>query len=145
MNVEANKRNVRRMYEEAWGEGRLEVVDECVAPGAVDHVAFRGQADFRAAVRGVIQMVRAAIPDLRHTIEDLIAEGDRVAWRVVVTGTHTGGPLFGVPAGGRPIQLEQFHIVQCDDHGRCVQHWANVAADELIRQISVDDRAEAPA
>lgn len=47
-----------------------------------------------------------------------------MAVRVVLTGTHTGDPLFGVPASGRSVNVEQYHILQFDDRGLAVQHWA---------------------
>lgn len=140
MDLERNKRNVRRVHEEAFGEGRLEVVDEVVAPDAVDHHVFAGASDFPAAMKGVILALRAAMPDLRHTVEDVIAEGDRVAVRVVMTGTHTGDPLFGVPASGRSVNVEQYHILQFDDRGLAVQHWGHVGADELMRQVGTQDQ-----
>jgi predicted ester cyclase len=135
MDIHTNKRNVRRVHEEGFGNGDLAVVDECVAPDAVDHQLL-AEGDLPAALKGIIGALRAAMPDLRHTVEDVIAEGDRVAARVVVTGTHTGAPLFGIPASGRRVHAEQFHIVRCDDRGRAVEHWAAVGADEMVRQLT---------
>ena len=145
MDIDAAKRNVRRMFDEAFGKGRLDVVDECVAPGAVDHHELAGEADFAGAIKGVIGNLRSAMPDIRYTVEDLIAERDRVASRVVLTGTHTGEPLFGVPAAGRPVRVEQYHVVRCDDQGRCLEHWGNVGAGEILRQVGGAARAGVPA
>ena len=139
MTIEANKRSIRRMHEEAFSQGRLDVVDEVLAPGAVDHHVFAGDNDFAAGVKGIIRALRAAMPDLRHTVEDVVAEGDRVAVRVVLTGTHTGEPFFGLPAAGRSVRVEQYHVVRFDDDGRGVEHWGHVGADELMRQLGAQD------
>ena len=112
MDIERNKATVRRVFEEGFGQGRLEVVDECLAPDAVDHHERPdGNETFRSHLSGVIVMLRAGLPDLKMSVQDLIAEGDRVAARVVLTGTHTGAPIAGIehlvaqlqaqPAGAR--------------------------------------------
>jgi predicted ester cyclase len=123
MDIERNKATVRRVFEEGFGQGRLEVVDDCLAADAVDHHEVP-DADFRAHLKGVITMLRAGMPDLAMAVEDLIGEGDRVAARVVLTGTHTGAPIAGIEARGNAVLVEQFHIVQCDDEGRGRGHWA---------------------
>ena len=143
MDVEANKRNMRRVHEEGFGRGDLGVIDECVARDAVDHHLY-ADSDFPAAIKGIIGALRAAMPDLRHAVEDVVAEGDRVAARIVMTGTHTGAPLFGVPASGRRVHVEQFHIVRCDDRARAVEHWGAVGADDLMRQLTGTVEAGVP-
>jgi predicted ester cyclase len=137
MDTEANKRTVRRVFEEAFTRGDLDLVDACLAPDAVDRHPFADdEPDFRTHLKGTIRMLRAALPDLQTTVEDLIAEGDRVAARIHLTGTHTGGPLFGAePTGGR-VAVEQFHFVQCDEEARGIRHWAYVGVDQLQRQLA---------
>src|SRR5882757_4106407 len=93
----ANKRTVRRVFEEGFTGGNVDVVDECLSPDAVDRHPFgEDEPDFRTHLKGIIGMLRAAMPDLRAEVDDLVAEGDRVAARISMTGTHTGAPLFGV-------------------------------------------------
>jgi len=137
VNTEANKQTVRRVFEEAFSGGDLDVVDACLAPDAVDRHPFGpDEPDFRTHLKGMIRMLRAALPDLQAAVQDLIAEGDRVAARVYLTGTHTGAPLFGAPAAGGRVEVEQFHIVQCDAQARGIRHWANVGIDQLQRQLA---------
>jgi len=136
MDVERNKTTVRRVFEEGFSQGRLEVVDECLAADAVDHHERTDHdASFRAHLKGVITMLRAGMPDLTMTVEDLIGEGDRVAARVVLTGTHTGAPIAGIEAQGHPVRVEQFHVVQCDGDGRGRAHWAAAGIDQLVGQL----------
>jgi predicted ester cyclase len=136
MDVERNKRSVRRVFEEAWNRGRLEVVDECLAAGAVDRHELAPGEDFRTHLKGIITMLRASMPDLHMQVDDLVGEGDRVAARVTLTGTYTGQPLGEAPPEGQKVRVEQFHIVEFDDDARCIRHWANVNEGELFAQLT---------
>jgi predicted ester cyclase len=137
MDLTTTKANVRSVFEEGFGQGDLGVIDAALAPGATDRHEFApDEPDFQSHLKGAITMFRTAMPDLAASVEDLIAEGSTVAVRVRMTGTHTGGELFGVPAGGRSVDIEQFHFIACDEQGRGTHHWANVGAAELMRQIA---------
>ena len=99
---EDEKSVVRRFAEECWGQGAFDVADELVA----DEVVRNGQPVGRSGLVGVIAAIRTAFPDFHTEVEDLIAEGDRVAWRYSSGGVHTGTPLFGtrpadVPSTGQ--------------------------------------------
>jgi predicted ester cyclase len=134
--LERNKANVHRVFDEGFGQGRLDIVDEALAPDAVDRHPFEpGEDDFRSHLKAAITMFRNAMPDLHAHVEDIVAEGNTVAARVRMTGTHTGAPLFGIPSSGRSVDIEQFHFIRSDDHGRGKQHWANIGAAELMQQI----------
>jgi len=135
--LERNKATVRRVFDEGFSQGRVDVVDDALSPDAVDrHPLEPGEADFRDHLKAAITMFRNAMPDLHASVEDIVAEGDTVAARVRLTGTHTGAALFGLPAAGLPVDVEQYHFIQSDDEGRGVRHWANVGAAELRQQIS---------
>jgi predicted ester cyclase len=137
MDLDRNKANVLRVFEEGFNGGRLDVVDEALAPDAVDRHPFEpGEPDFRTHLKGAIAMFRSAMPDIHAEVEQIIAEGDLVSARVRMTGTHTGTPLFGIPASGRPVDIEQFHFMRADENGRGVQHWANIGELDLRQQIT---------
>ena len=129
------KELARRLWEEAWNQGRLEVVDEVLAAGAVDRHSFEEE-DFRSHLKAAITEFRSGFPDLRAEVEDLVAEGDRVAMRVTITGTHTG-PFFGTAPTGKTVRIRQFHFVQVNDAGQGIRHWANIGIDDLFRQLGV--------
>ena len=132
-----NKETVRRVFVEAMGQGRLAAVDECLAENAVDRHPFAAdEPDMRAHLKGAIGMLRGAMPDLVVTVEDLVAEGDKVAARVTLQGTHTGSPLFGRPATGRSLRVEQFHVISCNDEGLGVTHQANIGQYEFLAQLA---------
>jgi predicted ester cyclase len=136
MDTDRNKQTVRRVFEEGFTAGHLDVIDECLAPGAVDRHEFTDEeGDFRGHLKANIAMFRASFPDLRMSVQDLVAEGDKVAARVILTGTHTGAPFLGVAASRNSVSVEQFHLVQCNDAGQGIVHWAAVGVDDLMRQL----------
>src|SRR3712207_2165292 len=89
MAVEHNKRLVARVFDEAFNQGRLEVIDETVADGAVDH-QHPDEPSFREHLKQVVTAMRTAFPDLRFQIAEMIGEGEWVAVHPVMTGTNTG-------------------------------------------------------
>ena len=110
----------------------LEIADE-----VVDEVVVRnGQSVGRAGLVGVIAAIRAAMPDFHTEIEDLIAEDDRVAWRYSSGGTHTGGPLFGVPASAKSINWTGTAILRLDD-GVIKEIWDNVDMLAIYAQLGL--------
>ena len=97
---EENKAIVRRVYEQVWSKGNLDVVDELCAADFVLHdpaqPGIRGPEGYKQIVTGN----RTAFPDLQITVEDQLAEGDKVATRWTTTGTHQG-EFAGIPATGK--------------------------------------------
>jgi predicted ester cyclase len=97
---ERNKSGFRRVYEEGLNWGNLAVADELIDPDFLDREAHPGGNRGPESFRQLITMLRTAFPDLRFEIEDLIAEGDTVAGRLTMNGTHEG-PLMGMSPTGR--------------------------------------------
>jgi predicted ester cyclase len=87
------KRLVLRLYEQGWGAGNAEVIDEIFAPRHVVHwneIKPTDQVRTTAEVKAVVREYRAAFPDLRVEVNQLVAEGSKVAVQVTFIGTHTG-------------------------------------------------------
>jgi predicted ester cyclase len=116
-----NKARFRRTYEELLNGGEFSVADELVAPDFVNHEAPPGMDRGPESMRGLATMLRTAFPDLRFTIEDLVAEGDTVAGRLTMSGTHEG-PLMGMPPTDRSVRQDHIHIVRFRD-GKAIEHW----------------------
>jgi predicted ester cyclase len=85
-NSQTNKQIVRRLFEEAFNHDRGELVEELVSPNYVDATGERGPAAFKQ----VIARLRSAFPDIHYTVEELLAEDDKVAIRWHWSGTHRG-------------------------------------------------------
>lgn len=100
MTADANKQVVRRFYEELWNRGNLDAADELVAPDYVRHDLRPGDAPPGAAgQKEVAEKFRSAFPDARLEVEALVAEGDLVAARWTIFGTHTGASGDVLPTG----------------------------------------------
>lgn len=133
MSVETNKAVAQATAGRLFSQGDLRVVDECIAVDAVDHNEPAGT-DCREHFRQVVTMLRRAFPDFQVTIEDMIAEGDKVAARVTMTGTHQG-PFMGLPPTGTRIAVQQMRLMRFTD-GKMVDSWAVIDWAEWRRQLS---------
>src|SRR5579883_534856 len=120
MIAETNKAFVRHFMERAFNEGDLSIVDETLAPGAIDHQEPAGT-DFATHLKAVIIMLRAAFPDLHFELHELLAEGELVAFRSTMTGTHLG-PFQGLPPTGKPISVAHMHFIRLLD-GKTTDLW----------------------
>jgi predicted ester cyclase len=130
-----NKAIVRRFVEEVQNQGNLVVVDELVAPSFVNHTPPSGVPPDQEGIKFLTQMFRAAFPNGAMTIEDMLAEGDRVVTRKTFRGTHTGD-LMGIPSTGKQVTIELIDIVRLA-HGKVIESWS--AADNLgmLQQLGV--------
>jgi steroid delta-isomerase-like uncharacterized protein len=111
---EANKALIRRVFEEVIPAGDHAAMRELMAPDFLDHDPLPGQPPGAAGGAYVVTTMHGANPDLRFTIDDLVAEGDRVAVRWTLRGTNSG-PLLGRPATGRPVELAAIVIFRIAD------------------------------
>ena len=96
MSAEQNKSIVRRWIEEGWNKGDLAVIDQVYAPNYVQHEPAPETVNSSEALKQYVGAYLTAFPDLNLSIEDLIAEGDKVVWRFQSSG-HQNGPFLGMP------------------------------------------------
>jgi steroid delta-isomerase-like uncharacterized protein len=134
--VETNKALTRRWFEEVWNQGRAATIDELLAPDGVMHGLGDGGRDLRgpAAFREFYQPFRAAFPDLKFTVEDVVGEGDRIAVRVSGRARHTGDGM-GLKATGRSVTLSAIAIARWKN-GKIAEGWNEFDADGLMRQLT---------
>ncbi len=133
---EENKAQYRRLYEEMFNKGDLAIVDDLVAPDCINHEVPPGMNNRGPeSARQVVMMLRTAFPDLHFTIEELVAEGDTVAGRVTMSGTHLG-PFQGIPATGRSFEQAHMHFVRLRD-GKAIEHRAVRDDLGMMRQLGV--------
>jgi len=130
-----NKMVVRRWFEEVWNQGREASIDELFPAEGVAH----GLGDSEADVHGPAEFklfaanIRGSIPDVRIEVEDIVCEGDRVAVRIVLRGTHTGHGLGVAPTGGK-VSIQGIIIVRLVD-GQIVEGWNSYDQLGLLRQV----------
>lgn len=133
--TEDNKALNRRFVEEVINQGNIDTIDELLDPGVVDHDAPPGFPTGREGAKQFFAIVRSAFPDLHHTIEDMIAEGDKVVMRSTWSGTHKG-EFMGIPTTGRRVTVSAIDITRVAD-GRIVEHWEQSDALGLMQQLGV--------
>lgn len=126
---EINKRAVMRMNE-AFNTGELEIVDELLAPSHVDYVPSRDAREGGGGLKSKISMLRQAFPDLQFTIEQMIAEGDTVAFRWKMVGTQRG-EFVGREASNKRIEQFGNDFVNFKE-GKMVSHYS---ASDSIRHM----------
>src|SRR5262245_50265289 len=118
MTPEEHKAIARRFFEEVWNQQKVEATDDIFAATMV----LNGQSVARDAVRQLVAARRAAFPDIHVTVEDQVAEGDRVSTRRTWQATHRG-PYRGIAATGKLVKWSQISIVRFVD-GKIVEDWA---------------------
>ena len=133
MSTKENKAIAHR-FAQVWAAGGLHVVDELAAPDIVVSYPIppepiRGAEAFKAFLTEFV----AGLPDVAVTVDDMIAEGDKVACRWTMRGTHTG-PLFGFPATGRPVQISGFTFYRIAS-GKVVEETGAGNSMALLQQI----------
>ena len=123
MTPDANKAAVRRLWEEVWNANDLAVADEIFAP------------DYAVHEKGFVPIVRAAFPDLHHTIEAMVAEGDLVVSRVRWRATHRG-EFLGIPGTGKAVAVQLLWMHRLEG-GRIVEgrEWGTIDWLSFLEQV----------
>ncbi len=132
MTKQENEAIVRRTWEELFNKGNLAAADELIAANFMNHAA-PGAPPGPASFKQLVTFYRSAFPDAQFTIEDLLADGDKVVMRNTFSGTHRG-PFMGIAPTGRRVSQEQIHIVRVAS-GQVVEHWAVRDDLSLLQQL----------
>jgi predicted ester cyclase len=142
MSAEHNKALVRRMLAEVRNGWTPAVIERFFAPHYRRHLTPNGPHLTAEEQRARASGLRAAFPDADVTLEDILAEGDRVAYRLTIRGTHRG-VFLGIAPTGRPIAVSFTAIVRVED-GKLVEEWGGLDQSDLRRQLGGPD-ASTPA
>lgn len=122
MSSEANKAIVRRVFEEFFANHDLPLADELIAPDFIDHHPIPGQPAGPEGIKWVNTTLHSWHSDAQFIIDDLIAEGDKVAIRWRLRGTNTGA-VFGQPPTGEPMEELIIAIFRVAN-GQIAERWA---------------------
>jgi len=139
--LDRNKAVVRRFVDEIFAAGRKDAVDELVADDFVGH-SWPSNGDAKAALKAAIDRVGAGLSDSAFEIEDLIAEGDRVAARLTASATQTG-EFMHMPPSGKRYTIEEIHVFRVRD-GMVVEHWHQFDQLGMMRQLGAMPAAPQP-
>jgi steroid delta-isomerase-like uncharacterized protein len=134
---EQNKALVRRAFEEGFNQGKVAVFDELTASNATFHDPNvpGGKYTGPEGLKQVDQIYRIAFPDARYTINDQIAEGDKVVTRWTATGTHKG-QLMGIAPTNKRVTVTGISIGRYQD-GKVVEWWSSYDMLGLLQQLGV--------
>jgi steroid delta-isomerase-like uncharacterized protein len=135
MPAEENNQLVRRTFEEAWNRGELNTVYEIFDARHVSHGVGVELPDGPDGFKQLIAVYRAAYPDIHFTVEDQLAEGDKVAIRWSATGTHEG-ELMGIAPTGKQVTLTGMAISRIVD-GKIMETWNSFDALGQLQQLGV--------
>ena len=135
MSTEDNKAVVRRFYEEVMNQKKRAVLDEVFDLNVVDHFAPPGTPGGLEGARQTLGMFLSAFPDLHFTVEDLIAEGDKVVARATLSGTQQG-TFMGIPPTGKHVTIGGIDINRFVG-GKSIEHWVEMDTLGLMQQLGV--------
>jgi steroid delta-isomerase-like uncharacterized protein len=128
--------HIRRGYEEGWSAGNFAPVDEFLAPNAILHAPIQPAPIVgREGVKDLMMKLRAGLPDLKITIEEMFGEGDTLLVRYTARGTHLGD-FMGIPPTGRAVVLDEIEVHKLAN-GQIQEMWLEFDASSLLRQMGV--------
>ncbi len=143
MSPEELKSIIRRNIEEGWNKGALEIIDEYYAPDYTYRNPSFPQVKDREDIKRIITKVRSSYPDAHFTIEDMIAEGNKVVMRYTFRGTDKGGSVtFGTPPTGKRVTMESIAICRFEGN-KIAEEWELQDSLGLMRQLEVVPQAAA--
>lgn len=123
-----------RYFEEAWNQGKLEVLDEIISANYLNHSpGMPNLVPGPAGLKPIIAGIRKAFPDLKYVIKNMVVTDSQVAVHTVMHGTHTGD-FFGLAPTGKVIQVNQMQIERIA-HNQIVEHWRVTDELGLMRQL----------
>jgi steroid delta-isomerase-like uncharacterized protein len=136
MTADANRKIARRIVLELFNAGNLDIVDALFSADFVDHALPPEVPPTREGLRSMIPLLRRAFPDLEYTIDDQIAEGDKVAQRLTVRGTLKG-EFMGMQPTGKTAVWQEMHWHRFDASGLLAEHWDTTDSLGMMMQLGV--------
>jgi predicted ester cyclase len=137
MSDERNTTVFKRVVEEAYNKGRVDVLNQVFAPNFIGHQAGI-MPPTAEGVKGSIAFLRGAFPGLTLTIEEIIESGDKTWARITGRGTHQG-PFMGLPPSGKPFAITVLDVCRYEN-GQIVEHWGVADQFALMTQIGALQR-----
>ncbi len=135
MSIEENKAMLRRVWEEAFNKGDLAVANEIMTTNYVYRGPMGQELIGPEGFMQVVTMFRTAFPDIHATLEDMFAEGDKVAHRTTIRGTHKGD-LMGIAPTGKQVTVSAT-VISRFAGGKEVEAWSNIDMLGMFQQLGV--------
>jgi len=135
MSTEENKVGQRRVWEEVFNEGNLEIIPEFFAPSYSFHSPLGIDVKGPEGFKQIVAMMRTALPDVHITIDDMFAEGDRVATRFTFAGTFKG-EMMGIAPTGKKATVAGIVITRWES-GKEVEAWESLDTLAYYQQLGI--------
>jgi len=132
VSIEENKEIVRR-YQEIYNRNDLDALGEVVSENLLTPRIMPGIPTGIEGAKAAHRIMLAGFPDYQTTIDDLFAEGDKVAARITMSGTNTGS-FLGVPPTGKQVSFTGMYIARIEN-GKIVEHWGEEDGISLLQQL----------
>src|SRR5262245_36713810 len=133
MTHEGNKLAYRRFIKEVFNDGRLDLLETFLDSSYINHDAPPGTPAGIDGVRQIVTMFRAAFPNLKVSIEDQVAEADKVCSLVTIGGDHKGR-IFGIPPTGKTVVMTGLTMVRIAN-GKIMESWVKNDVMSLVNQL----------
>ena len=133
---------IRRLIEDVYGEGKVELIDALIHEDYVEHPMPEGFSPDREGLKSFVQALHAALSDVQATVEHVLVDGDQLAFRWRITGTHTG-EFLGIPASGNHVETTG-NDVGAMREGKVAERWCEQDMLSLLTQIGAIDAAQSP-
>lgn len=130
-----NERIARIVAEKIATEGRMDMVEEVYAEDAVDHFPFGNDARGLDQITTALQSYRTAFPDFTATVEDVVSQGNLVAMRVTLSGTHEG-EFMGMNPTNKSFEIQNMVFTRFED-GKIVERWVQPDTFDMLQQLGV--------
>ncbi len=128
-----NKAQVMKFYTEVLDNKNMKMIDELIAPNAIDHQLPPG---YPAGIEGVRKMLNeylTAFPDMKNSIDYILCDSDKVAIGTTMTGTQTGA-MMGMQASGKKVNVQGVDVIRLVD-GKMVEHWGFAEEMKMMQQL----------
>jgi predicted ester cyclase len=131
------KRNVlKRISGEIFGQGRVDVIDELIAPDFVDHDPLPGISPDRDGLRDLVHLFQTSFPGIKIEVLHLVVEGDKAVDHIRFSGTHAGD-FMGIPPTGKQIDTAAIVISRVGPDARVAERWQRFGAMQMMQQLGV--------
>jgi predicted ester cyclase len=136
MTAEDNAAAYRRWFDEGCSRGNVDLADQLYSPDYVTHSVGPDLPPTLEGLKLFIGALRQGLPDLQCPVDEVVAEGDHVAGRFSLRGTHSG-TLFGIPATGKQVEVGVMVIARFDEAGKWVEDWNSWDQLGMLQQLGV--------
>lgn len=131
---DSNELLIRRYFKEVWNAGKIEVLDEIIAPDYINHnPGMPNPIPGPEGLKPIVAGIRKAFPDLKYVIKNMVVTDDQVAVNTIMHGTHKGD-FFGLAPTNKVIKVGQMQIERIVNN-KIVEHWRITDELTMLRQL----------